>query len=80
MTFAAGHEGRHIAAIEAEAAGHDLLADWEPIVGSASHVTAEASRIATDIENAIDGASDWKHTPGPSTESGCGTAATAGDC
>jgi hypothetical protein len=63
MTFAAGHEGRHIAAIEAEAAGHDLLADWEPIVGSKSHVTAEVSRIAKAIEGAIHGAADWKHTP-----------------
>lgn len=65
VAFAVAHEGRHIDAITTEAAQHDLLADWEPVVGSESHVTAEVSRIATNIENAIDGASDWPHTTGP---------------
>ena len=65
LAFAAGHEGHHISAIEAEAGQHDLLADWEPVAGSASHVRTEAGRIVTGIEGAIHGAANWTHTPGP---------------
>ena len=65
VEFAKLHEEKHVAAIKAEAAKHDLPASWEPVTGKLDDVKAEAARIATSIDNAIDKAADWTHTAGP---------------